>query len=155
MAKRIKTTRVINAETGEVLQENRQTVFTTDSYIPGKGYRLYGRKGIRLGKSLPHLDNNARGLLLAAIYGMNETDNIIPAVPALVILSGLSKRRVYELLHYLIEQRLIVKDGTAYVLSPAVAFTGVYLSPALYRLFQKEMDKILPAWAKAEYEKEE
>lgn len=153
MAKRIKTTRVIDAATGEVLLENRQTVFTTDSYIPGLGYRLYARKGIRLGKSIPAMENHARGLLMAAIYAMDEL-NVIPPVPALVILTGLSKRRIYQLLEQLKELDLVAKDDGNYLLSPAVAFSGIYLSPHLYRLFQKELDRIVPGWAKTEYAKE-
>lgn len=153
MAKRIKTTRVIDAGTGEVLHENKQTVYTMEAYIPGEGYRLYAKKGIRLGKGIPQLENNAKGLLLTMIEAMDEV-NVIPDVAALLILSGLSRRRVYQLIEYLRGKGVIAKAGSSYVMSPAVAFTGVYLSPQLYRLFQKQMESIIPAWAKAEYEKE-
>lgn len=153
MAKRIKRTQIVDAASGEVLQEHRETLFSSDAYIPGKGYRLYSRKHKRLGKWDKPLHIHAKGLLYDAICTMDE-ENVMAPVAEFIGRTGLKRRRVYEVLAELKEAGAIAKVGSAYVVNPAIAFAGTYLPQWLYKLYKVDLQKAVPMWAQALYEQE-
>lgn len=155
MAKRIKRTQIVDAVSGEILREDRETIYTSEAYKPGQGYRLYSRRHTRLGKNWNHrLDLYTEGALSLLVRAMDES-NMVPDMGKLAEMLGVSPRRVYQLLLKLREHGAIAKVPGGYVVNPAVAFGGAYLSPQLYRLFRPDLVGVVPPWAKALYDKEE
>lgn len=156
MAKRIRRTQIVDAVSGEVLQENREMVYTSEAYIPGQGYRLFSRKHTRIGKDwMVPSDPYAALLLLHMIREMDE-QNFIPPLSDLMTILGVSRRRLYEMIAELRECGAVKRIGRRQiVVNPAIAFSGAYLSPSLYRLFKPELQKVVPQWAKQRYELEE
>lgn len=156
MAKRIRRTQIVDAVSGEVLQENRETVYTSEAYVPGRGYRLYGRKHTRMGHDwgIPS-DAHASHLLMYMVKGMDE-QNFIPPFTDLLEETGLSRARLYKLVALLIKCGAVKRLGRRQlVVNPAIGFAGTYLSPHLYRLFKPQLSKAVPNWAKQRYELEE
>lgn len=153
MAKRIRKTQIVDAVSGEVLQENRETVYTSEAYIPGQGYRLYSRKHIRLGKEWKRpLSMQEWGWLVQVIHAMDEHN--VADFQRLVTQLQVTPRRIYQQLSRLRQSGAIKKVAGGYAVNPVIAFSGTYLSPQLYRLFKPDLEPVVPSWAKALYEKE-
>lgn len=152
MAKRIKRTQIVDATSGEVLQETRQTSYSSDSWMDGKGYLIYSRKRARLGPWDRMLDAHTEGVLSIVVRTMDD-NNMVADVDKLAGRFGVTQRRVYQLLANLKDQGAIAKIDGGYVVNPAIAFAGRYLSTTLYKLFEKDL-QFLPAWVKVKYEKE-
>lgn len=154
MAKRIRRTQILDAASGEILQESRETVYTSEAYIPGRGYRLYTRKHVRLGKDWDRtLKLHEWGWIVKIVHTMDE-NNTVADTMTLAAHLGVTRRRVYQILSVLKEHGAIAKLNGAYVVNPVIAFAGTYLSPDLYRLFQADLDRAVPGWAKQRYDKE-
>lgn len=155
MAKRIRRTQIVDAVSGEILHEDRQTVYTSELYKPGEGYRIYSRKHTRVGKGWEVPSPAASQLLWYMVQGMDE-QNFISPLSELMEAMGLGRRRLYELVSELIACGAVKRLGRRQlVVSPAIAFAGTYLPPFLYRLFQPELVTAVPNWAKLRYEQEE
>jgi hypothetical protein len=155
MAKRIKRTQIVDAVSGEVLQENRETVYTSEAYIPGRGYRLYSRKHIRLGKEWKRtMSLRDWGWLVKVILAMDESNVATPDIRQLAKENGVSSQYVYRMLATLRRHGAITKVSGGYAVNPAVAFAGTYLSPQLYRMFERDLEAAVPSWAKALYQRE-
>lgn len=155
MAKRIRRTQIVDAVSGEVLQENRETVYTSEAYVPGQGYRIFSRKHTRIGKDWEIPSPSAAHLLWYMVTGMDE-QNFIPPLSDLMSTLGVSRRRLYEMIAELVACGAVKRIGRRQiVVNPAVAFSGAYLSPPLYQLFKPYLQKVVPNWAKQRYELEE
>lgn len=154
MAKRIKRTQIVDAVSGEVLREDRETVYTSEAYKPGIGYRLYSRKHIRLGKDWNRpMKMHEWGWLVKVILSMDE-NNVTANVEALSQQFGVKPRRMYQILSDLRQHGAIAKVYGGYVVNPVVAFSGTYLSPKLYNTFEPDLKRVIPGWARVLYEKE-
>lgn len=154
VAKRIKRTQIVDAVSGEILREERETVYTSEAYKPGVGYRLYSRKHIRLGKKWDKtMTLHEWGLLVKLLLIMDE-NNELADIGTISAHFGLSRRRVYQVLSGLRQHGAIAKVSGGYVVNPVLAFAGTYLSPQLYRLFEPDLAKVVPGWAKLLYQKE-
>lgn len=153
MAKRIKRTQIVDAISGEVLQEHLETLFSSEAFIPERGYRLYSRNHVRLGKWDKRINIRLWGVVYDVTLTMDETNKV--NVDALVDRIGVTKRRVYQLLSKLVEHGAVAKAKGGYYLNPAIAFAGTYLAPWLYHLFKDDLKKAVPLWAQARYEQEE
>lgn len=155
MAKRIRRTQLVDAVSGEILQDRRETVYTSEAYLPGRGYRLFARKHIRLGKEWNRtLRIHEWGWIVQIIQTMDE-NNTVGDVQALAEQLGVNRRRVYQILSELKKHGALGKLNGEYVMNPAIAFAGSYLSPELYDLFRADLEKDVPGWAKLLYEQEE
>lgn len=155
MAKRIKRTQIVDAVSGEVLQENRETVYTSEAYIPGRGYRLYSRKHVRLGKDWNRVMRMQEwGWLLTIILLMDES-NVVSDIRTLTSKLGVQPRQAYRILSILRQHGALAKVPGGYAVNPVVAFAGAYLSPELYRLFHTDLENVVPRWARLLYDKEE
>lgn len=155
MAKRIKRTQIVDAASGEVLQENRETVYTSEAYMPGQGYRLYSRKHVRLGKYWNRpMKMNEWAWLMKVILHMDE-NNVTTDIDAIAKQFEVNRRRAYQIFAELKAHGAIAKVDGGYAVNPAIAFAGTYLSPQLYRLFKTDLDKNIPPWAKQRYEQED
>lgn len=154
MAKRIRRTQILDAVSGEILQESRETVYTSEAYLEGRGYRLYARKHIRLGKDWDHaIKLHEWGWIVKICLSMDD-QNTVADVLTLSKQFGVTRRRVYQILSDLKELGAVGKLDGLYVVNPAIAFSGTYLSPRLYRLFATDLEKVVPHWAQARYKEE-
>lgn len=155
MPERIRLTKVMDARTGEVIQETSETFHASDWFMPGKGYKLYGRNKTKLGKlgGMAGLTMIERGVLLTLIGAANR-DNKLPGLDKMVELTGSKPRQVYRWLNRLQLAGIVAKGDGSWYLNPAIAFAGVYLSPYLYRIFTASLEGIIPKWARSAYDNE-
>lgn len=157
MPQRIRITQVMDAKTGEILQETREAFHASDWYVEGRGYKLYGRAKTKLGPWVgwSHLSLHERGVLITIIT-MMDRDNRLPSVSdALAPRMGVGVRRAYAGVARLVGVGAVARHGSDFFLNPAIAFAGIYLSPFLYKLFQPDMADIVPKWARKAYDAQE
>lgn len=153
MPKLVQITQTINADTGEIMGVNKQTVYRTER-LTEKGWRF--KEGIPFRSfEVEGLSWADRGRLTTIAQRVDKV-NRIPAIAELAECWELSERGTYHLLNRLLAvgavgvlriPNRLGYPAYAYYLNPAIAFAGKNVTPALWRMFRASMMPYIPRFA--------
>jgi hypothetical protein len=72
-------------------------------------------------------------------------------VPKLADRLGMSINRCYDFVQHMCDLRVMARDNGRLYINPCYFFRGRYLSWHLYRLFEQDLESVLPDWVVARY----
>lgn len=151
---RVKTESVYDTVTGELVEQSQEMGDAYDWFPDKRGFKFgkSGRNMCRIDKNPLFLPAIIRGHLMAFVKHVGE-DGELPNVARCAKVMGVSERQAKR---YMADMRSagVIKwdeESSAYYMNPTYLFTGVYLPPALYRLFQADIDPLITGKARAKY----
>lgn len=169
MAK-LKETRYIDTNTGEITGGNKVTV----DFFNEEGYLLFAKNNYsrvftdiripsdftdtELGKiyRLQASIQQGTNMLFKRTNGKRRPMTYTELVAEVGLSDRLSKEFVKKLLDYEIIAKVTIETGKnvaiQYYFNPLYFHNSKRLSPLLYNLFKKQIDKHIPGWVKNEYE---
>lgn len=162
MDKLIKTTRVVKADTGEVVSDHIQQ-FESFMYKDGKGYLFINNQSkvySLVNPGLPEIVGQNDTAYLTRLSRYLDTHNLLRSpkqrrLPMTTIqladTVGLSKRRVYTFLQRMIEAGVMAKVDGMYYINPLYFTVNRYLPQETYDLFRDQLAPYIPDWAKKRY----
>lgn len=145
---------LMDAETGAVLHRKERVEDAFDWFPDERGFK-FGRRG----KNIVRIAENPKKIpatfermgMLHALIPLIEADGRMPSVGRMAKVLGLKERAVYDVLAAWRKSGIVKRSDGDHWMNPAYIFTGQYLPPALYALFQSDVDPLISAKARSKY----
>lgn len=150
----VATRALVGAKSGEEYYRKEVVEDAFDWFPNDRGYK-FGRRGkhiVRIAdnpKKYP-ASRECKGMIMDLVTTIGE-DGRMPTLQRMAKLIGVSDRQMQRHLTAMRKWGIVKRSEGSYYLNPAYLFTGVYLSPSLYALFQSDVDPLISRKAQEKY----